>query len=98
MTYAELKTALRFFNFTEHDRLTLTQVKRRHRELIKLYHPDTKGADTSTDMQRLNDAATVLFTYLNSYSFSFTEEEFYLQNPDERLRMQFCDDPIWGGG
>ncbi|OGT95814.1 MAG: molecular chaperone DnaJ [Geobacteraceae bacterium GWB2_52_12] len=97
MTYAELKTALCTFNFSERDRLTLAQVKRRHRDLIKLHHPDARGVETSIEMQQVNDAAAVLMTYLNSYSFSFTEEEFYQQNPDERLRMQFSNDPVWGG-
>ena len=30
--------------------------------------------------------------------FSFTEEEFYEQNPEEQLRRQFMDDPLWGNG
>jgi hypothetical protein len=32
-----------------------------------------------------------------SYCFSFGEDEFYAQNPEERLRMQFSTDPIWRG-
>ena len=48
-------------------------------------------------MQRLNDAAAVLLAYLNSYRFSFSENEFYSQNPEERMRMQFANDPVWGG-
>jgi hypothetical protein len=46
-------------------------------------------------MQALNSAASVLMSYLQSYRFSFSEEEFYRQNPDELLRMQFASDP-WG--
>jgi hypothetical protein len=30
------------------------------------------------------------------YRFSFAEEEFLEQNPDERLRQQFMDTPLWG--
>jgi hypothetical protein len=46
-------------------------------------------------MQILNSAASILMTYLQSYQFSFSEEEFYRQNPDEFLRKQFASDP-WG--
>jgi hypothetical protein len=44
-------------------------------------------------MQNLNKAASILMSYLHSYQFSFSEEEFYRQNPDELLRMQFATDP-----
>jgi hypothetical protein len=35
-------------------------------------------------------------SYLQTYRFCFSEEEFYRQNPDERLRAQFANDPVWG--
>lgn len=94
MTYAELRSALRTFGYSERDRLTMAQVKRRHRELAKSSHPDL-GCDAA-EMQRINAAASVLLTYLQAYRFAFSEEEFYRQNPEERLRMQFADDPVWG--
>ena len=97
MTYAELIASLRVFGFSERDQLTMAQVKRRHRELVKSSHPDLTG-DTnasSEEIRRINAAASVLQTYLRSYRFSFSEDEFYRQNPDERLRVQFGSDP-WG--
>jgi len=97
MTYAELKGALAVFGWTERDVLTLAQVKRRHRDLARGCHPDLQGENSSAAMQRINSAAAILLAYLGSYRFSFTEEEFYSQNPEERLRMQFANDPIWGG-
>lgn len=97
MTYGELKTALAVFGWSERDTPTLAQVKRRHRDLAKGLHPDRQGERTSTDMQRFNSAAAIIMSYLENYRFSFSEEEFYSQNPDERLRRQFADDPVWGG-
>ncbi len=98
MTYADLKSALRIFGFDEGALLTMAQIKRRHRELVKGSHPDLTGdAGALAEMQRINGAAAILNAYLRSYRFSFTEEEFYRQNPDERLRMQFANDPVWGG-
>jgi hypothetical protein len=97
MTYAELFTALQIFGFSEHDLLTMSQVRRRHRELVKSHHPDLRGNSSSTAMSRINAASALLMNYLQSYRFSFSEDEFYRQNPDERLRMQFAEDPVWGG-
>jgi len=93
MTYVELKAALALFGFSERDLLTMGQVKGRHRELSRKYHPDLQGE--SHRMQELNSAAAIILSYLKSYRFSFAEEEFYRQNPDELLRTQFATDP-WG--
>ena len=93
MTHAELKTALTVFGFYEFDHLTMAQNKRRHRELSRKHHPDLKGE--THHMQNLNYASSILMSYLQSYRFSFSEDEFYRQNPDELLRMQFAKDP-WG--
>jgi hypothetical protein len=93
MTHAELKAALALFGFSEHDLLNMVQIKRRHRELSRKHHPDRQGE--THHMQNLNSAASILLSYLHSYRFSFSEEEFYRQNPDELLRMQFSSDP-WG--
>jgi hypothetical protein len=30
------------------------------------------------------------------YHFSFAEDEFYEQNQEELIWMQFADDPLWG--
>ena len=38
MTYQELRSALEIFGLSE--RATLKQVKGRHRELVKRFHPD----------------------------------------------------------
>lgn len=96
MTYVDLKAALETFGFSGHDLLTMAQVKQRHRELVRSSHPDLVGDADAHGMQKINAAATVLLEYLRSYRFSFSEEEFYRQNPDEHLRMQFAHDPLWG--
>ena len=93
MTHIELKDALTVFGFSEHDQLTMAQIKHRQRELSRKYHPDLQGDPEL--MQGLNNAASILISYLQSYRFSFSEEEFYRQNQDEFLRTQFATDP-WG--
>ena len=95
MTYSELTTALEIFGFSVRDQLSMAQVKRRQRELSRQNHPDLDSTVDPDSMQKINAAATVLMTYLRTYRFSFSEEEFYHQNPDEFLRKQFASDP-WG--
>jgi DnaJ-class molecular chaperone len=41
MTYEELQKSL--FVFGPDKRATLREIKSRHRELVKRYHPNTKG-------------------------------------------------------
>ena len=94
MTYRELQKALEIFALPE--RATMKQIKGRHRELVKRFHPD-RGAEVDPERIRLINAAyRVLLDYCDSYTFSFGEREFYEHNPEERLRMQFSDDPLWG--
>jgi curved DNA-binding protein CbpA len=94
VTFAELEEARRGLGLPE--RATLSEIRLRHRELVKRHHPD-RGGD-GAELARVNQSWRVVQEYLAGYRFSFAEEEFYEQNPDERLRRQFMDDPVWGGG
>lgn len=93
MTYQELQGALQVFGFT--DRASLKEIKSRHRQLAKLHHPDGGQGDAKA-MGQVNAAYQLLLDYVTDYRFSFTESEFYEQNPEERLRRQFMEDPLWG--
>ena len=94
MTYAELQEALRILGIRE--RSTISEIKSRHRELVKRYHPDAGNADGQEAIRHINAAHRVLLDYIEEYRLSFTEEEFYEQNPEERIRQQFMNDPLWG--
>lgn len=96
MTFADLQEALRILGLGE--RATLREIKRRHRELVKQHHPDPGGVGDPEVIRQVNAAHRVLLAYLDGYRFSFSEGEFYEQNPEERLRRQFASDPIWVGG
>lgn len=94
MTYQELLNALEVFSLPQ--RASLKQIKGRHRELVKLCHPDRGGEGDPERIRLVNAAYKVLLEYCENYSFSFSEAEFYEQNQEERLRRQFSDDPLWG--
>lgn len=94
MTYSNLQEALLVFGLSE--RATLKQIKSSHRELVKRHHPDTGNSDESETIRQVNAAYKVLLEYVSEYRFSFSEVEFYEQNPEERIWMQFTDDPLWG--
>jgi len=94
MTYAELRESLVVFGLNE--RATLREIRTRHRELVKRYHPDAVNEDDPDRIRKVNAAYRVLREYVESYQFSFAEDEFYEQNPEERIRRQFMSDPVWG--
>jgi len=94
MNYADLQEALRVLGLGE--RATLKEVRTRHRELVKRYHPDSGNGHDPEAIRQVNAAYKILSDYISGYRFSFVEEEFYEQNPEERLRRQFMDDPVWG--
>lgn len=94
MTYADFQEALRVLGLGK--RATLKEIKARHRELVKRHHPDTGNAYDPEMIRQVNAAYRMLFDYVSAYRFSFAEEEFYEQNPEELIRIQFADDPLWG--
>jgi DnaJ-class molecular chaperone len=94
MTYKELQDSLFIFGLGE--RATLKEIKARHRKLVKQFHPDAGEKQDNEQIRKVNTAYRVLLAYVESYRFSFAEEEFYEQNPDQRLWRQFKDDPLWG--
>jgi DnaJ-class molecular chaperone len=95
MTHEKLQAALLIFGLGE--RATRKEIKARHRKLVKRHHPDA-GAANPERIREVNAAFQVLLAYLESYRYSFSEEEFYRQNPQQRLQRQFGSDPLWGKG
>ena len=94
MTYDDLQKALIVFGLGE--RASLKEIKSRHRCLVKQFHPDTGNEFDQEQIQKVNEAYRILKSYVESYRFCFTEEEFYEQNSEQRLWRRFKDDPLWG--
>ena len=95
MTYQELTKSREVFGLGE--RATLAQIKARHRELAKQFHPDIRQQDDPTPIRELSAAYQILKDYCENYQFSFSEEEFLVQVPKERIKRQFEGDPLWSG-
>jgi DnaJ-class molecular chaperone len=95
MTYEGLKKALAIFGLGE--RATLRQIKARHRKLVKAHHPDHGSSRDPAAIARINAAHAILMDYCENYRFSFSEEEFLEQRPEERIKRQFGWDPVWSG-
>lgn len=89
MTYADLQEAVRILGLVE--RITLRDIKTRHRELVKRYHPDVGNMSEPDAIRKINAAYRIVMDYVTEYRFSFAEFEFYEQNPEERLKHQFMD-------
>ncbi|PLX87568.1 MAG: molecular chaperone DnaJ [Desulfuromonas sp.] len=96
MTYRDLRNALTEFDLPP--RVSWRQLKERHRQLVKRYHPDNGDATDPDRIRRINDAYRVLREYCTDYRFDFSHQEFLEQCPEERLREQFSEDSLWGGG
>lgn len=98
MTYNELKSAVEILGLNE--TATLDEIKKRHRDLAKRYHPDNHQSldEDEVKIREINQAYKIISEYISSYQFSFEEEQFYKQNSEEFIRMQFMNDPVWGKG
>jgi DnaJ-class molecular chaperone len=96
MTFEELDRARRLFGLG--DRATLKEIKARHRDLVRRHHPDSQARSDDPMIRQVNAAYAVLTAYCRDYAFSFAREEFFEQEPEERLRYQFSQDPVWSGG
>lgn len=96
MIYANLQEALQVLGLGERD--THKEIKARHRELVKRYHPDTGNASDPEKIRQVNIAYRTVSDYISAYCFSLAKDEFYEQNPEARILMQFADDPLWGKG
>jgi len=89
MTYIELQEALRVLGLGE--RATMREIKARHRELVKRHHPDAGAMSEPVEIRKINAAYRIIMDYVAEYRFSFAENEFYEQNPEELIRRQFMD-------
>jgi curved DNA-binding protein CbpA len=97
LTYQELQQARELLGLGE--RASLAQIKARYRLLAKQCHPDGQQQPIDPEaIQRLNAAYALLCDYCEDYHYSFSQEDFFEQNPAERLRWQFATDPLWGRG
>jgi len=95
MTYDDLEAARRVLGTSQH--ATLAEIKAQHRRLVKLCHPDVAGSTDPERIRSVNAAYRLLVDYCAGYRFDFSRSAYYDQFPEERLREQFADDPIWKG-
>ncbi len=97
MTHKDLLEAIDILGLSQ--QASLTQIKQRHRQLVKQHHPDGDGRseEDAKTIRKINAAYKLLRSYCDHYRFSFDHDTFMIQNPEERIREQFYSDPIWGG-
>jgi hypothetical protein len=94
MTYDELQAAVATFGLS--GTATVRDIRNRYRTLVKQFHPDINETQSTTTISQINASYQILLEYGEGFRFSFSLDEFLEQNPDERLRRQFADDPLWG--
>lgn len=75
---------------------TIAQIKSAYRERSRELHPDRNpGRDTTDAMAGLNEAYRALEAYVQSFQYSFDDEEYFAQFPRLRVRRQFSDSDNW---
>ena len=94
MTFEELQAALKEFDLPE--QVTLQKIRERHRQLVRLHHPDKGGGADNDKIRRVNAAYKILNDYINHYHFDFSKDSFLEQYPEEKIREQFYDVGLWG--
>ncbi len=60
--------------------VSLKEIKIKYYELSKKYHPDI--CEDKDKMSEINNAYEILKNYIDSYRYSFDEEEIYKQYPE----------------
>ena len=94
MTFEELQFALEEFDLPA--QTTWKKIRERHRQLVRLYHPDKGESVDSERIRRINAAYKILNLYVGDYRFDFSKAQFLEQYPEERLREQFWSEKLWG--
>ncbi len=61
------------------------------------YRLRAKGA-SEEELKLISQAYRLIVDFVESYPFSFTEEEILKSFPEERLKKRFFGDPLWGRG
>lgn len=96
MTFDELTNARHLFGLAE--RANFAEIRTTYRRLVRECHPDLHDGQDDDRIRAIIAAYRILREYCDGYDFSFQQDEFLRQYPDEWLRMQFANDPLWGGG
>lgn len=86
MNYDELQKALETLDIVT--RITRSELKDKYLKLSKIHHPDMQGGDAKK-FKEINEAYKLLSGYMDSFRFSFDEEEFYAQNPFSKKRKDW---------
>jgi len=67
---------------------TNKELKKRYLELSKIYHPDMQTGNEDK-FREVNEAYKILKNYMENFAFELSEEEFYTQRPELKLKKQF---------
>lgn len=96
----DIKNALEILDLQEIT--TIVQIKKRYRELLKKWHPDTgkKNIDQCKEMtQKIVRSYDILMDYCAHYKISFQKSSVdnTMATHDEKWwSNRFGEDPIWG--
>jgi len=76
---------------------TKEEIKKAYKNLAKKYHPDVnKDTGAAEKFKEINEAYGIIMEYIEDYKYPFSAKKISADNPEERLKKQFGNDPFWG--
>ncbi len=84
--YYEIQNALEELDLSVF--VSLVEIKEKHRELAKKYHPDVCG-DDGERFAKIEAAYKLLKGYIENYRFEFSEDEIRKQSPWDDYKKRF---------
>ena len=79
---------------------SLQDIKTAYRNLSKKWHPDSCKEENkqkcADKMKEINEAYGIIMEYIEDYKYPFSAKKISADNPEERLKKQFGNDPFWG--
>jgi hypothetical protein len=82
-----IRNGFKLFNLPVH--ATKGAIKKRYKELAKIWHPDSGNATNNEEkFKALNDAYSLLIAYKNQNAFSLKPEDYYLKKSEKDLNKE----------
>ncbi len=84
-TYNDLREAIKILKLLSYS--DNKDLKRKYKEISKQTHPDAGGS--AEEFAKLQRAYEIVKDYIENYKYDFSKEEYYKQNPQEKIVEQF---------
>jgi len=76
--------------------ITYSKIRKRYLQFIKKLHPDQSSSKENEKLTAdLIHAWEIIESYCENFKYEFSEDEFFRQYPNEKLKKRLSEDPLW---